>query len=229
MAADFDAPRLLERALQGVSTALVVTNRVGGDDDLRLIRAAGAVGVRRLVKLSAAAVLDPDADDLITRWQRTTEELLCASGLEWTLLRPRAFMSNTLSWAASIRSERVVRALHGTSANACVDPRDIGEVAARVLTEEGHAGKAYTLTGPEPITPAEQTEQLRAGDRGALAVRGVDARTGPRGSGRTVSGADGRGTAGICAETAGRGEIRGGRHGAFSDRPPRAHFPEVGS
>ncbi|MER5852864.1 NAD(P)H-binding protein [Streptomyces sp. NPDC002012] len=160
VAADFDAPRLLERALQGVSTALVVTNRVGGDDDLRLIRAAGAVGVRRLVKLSAAAVLDPDADDLITRWQRTTEELLCASGLEWTLLRPRAFMSNTLSWAASIRSERVVRALHGTSANACVDPRDIGEVAARVLTEEGHAGKAYTLTGPEPITPAEQTEQL---------------------------------------------------------------------
>lgn len=160
VAADFDAPRSLERALQGVSTALVVTSRVGGDDDLRLVRAARAAGVRRLVKLSAAAVLDPDADDLITRWQRTTEELLCTSGLEWTLLRPRAFMSNTLSWAASIRSERVVRALHGTSANACVDPRDIGEVAARVLTEEGHAGKAYTLTGPEPVTPAEQTEQL---------------------------------------------------------------------
>ncbi|MEU5959546.1 NAD(P)H-binding protein [Streptomyces sp. NPDC047525] len=160
VAADFDAPRSLEHALRGVSTALVVTSRVGGDDDLRFVRAARAVGVRRLVKLSAAAVLDPGAVDLITRWQRTTEELLRSSGLEWTLLRPRSFMSNTLSWAASVRSERVARALHGASANACVDPRDIGEVAARVLTEEGHAGKAYTLTGPEPITPAEQTEQL---------------------------------------------------------------------
>ncbi|NEB77131.1 NAD(P)H-binding protein [Streptomyces sp. SID14478] len=160
VAADYEDPRSLECALQGVSAALVITNRVGGDDDLRLFRAAQAVGVRRLVKLSAAAVLDPDAVDLITRWQRTTEELLLASGIEWTLLRPRAFMSNTLSWAGSIRSDRVVRAQYGASANACVDPRDIAEVAVRALTEEGHAGKAYTLTGPEPITPAEQTEQL---------------------------------------------------------------------
>ncbi|MFI2620682.1 NAD(P)H-binding protein [Streptomyces sp. NPDC018584] len=160
VAADYGAAQSLERALRGVRTALLVTNRVDGDDDVRFIRAARAAGVRRLVKLSAAAVLDPGADDLITRWQRRSEESLCSSGLDWTLLRPRAFMSNTLSWAASIRSDRVVRALHGSSANACVDPRDIGEAAARVLTEEGHEGKAYTLTGPEPITPAEQAEQL---------------------------------------------------------------------
>ncbi|MCQ4213359.1 NAD(P)H-binding protein [Streptomyces longispororuber] len=160
VAADYGDPRSLERALHGVSAALVITNRVGGDDDREFVRAARAAGVRRLVKVSAAAVLDPDAVDLITRWQRTTEELVRTSGLEWTLLRPRAFMSNTLSWAASIRSEGVVRALYGTSASACVDPRDIAEVAVRALTEDGHAGQAYTVTGPEPVTPAEQTEQL---------------------------------------------------------------------
>ncbi|MET9500010.1 NAD(P)H-binding protein [Streptomyces sp. NPDC006552] len=160
VAADYDDPRSLERALDGVRTALVITNRVGGDDDARLVRAARRAGVRRLVKLSAAAVLDPGAVDLITRWQRTTEEQLCASGLEWTLLRPRAFMSNALSWASSVRAGQVVRALNGASANACVDPADIAEVAVRALTEEGHAGKAYTVTGPEPLTPAEQTEQL---------------------------------------------------------------------
>ncbi|MFI9764776.1 NAD(P)H-binding protein [Streptomyces sp. NPDC051963] len=150
----------LDRALDGVTTALLVTSSVGAGDDARFVRAANSAGVQRLVKLSAAAVLDRQAEDLITRWQRGNEELLCNSGLEWTLLRPRAFMSNTLSWAESIRSEHVVRGLHGTSANACVDPRDIADVAVRVLTEDGHAGKAYTLTGPEAITAVEQTERL---------------------------------------------------------------------
>ncbi|MDQ0715917.1 uncharacterized protein YbjT (DUF2867 family) [Streptomyces luteogriseus] len=160
VSADYGDPGSLGRALAGVRTAFLVTNRVGGDDDARFLRAARGAGVERVVKLSAAAVLDPLADDLITRWQRANEELLRDSGMEWTLLRPRSFMSNALSWVASVRSERVVRGLYGTSANACVDPRDIAEVAVRTLTEDGHAGRAYTLTGPAAVTPAEQTEQL---------------------------------------------------------------------
>ncbi|MFB8351382.1 NAD(P)H-binding protein [Streptomyces niveus] len=157
---DYEDPRALDRAVAGVRTVFLVTTRVGGDDDARFAAAARAAGVRRVVKLSAAAVLDRQADDLITRWQRATEELLRASGMEWTLLRPRAFMSNSLAWAASIRSERTVRALHGTSANACVDPGDVAEVAVRVLTGEGHAGRAYTLTGPRALTAVGQTRQL---------------------------------------------------------------------
>lgn len=113
-----------------------------------------------MVKLSAAAVLDSGAQDLITRWQRAGEELLRASGVEWTVLRPRAFMSNSLSWAASVRSQGTVRALYGRSGNACVDPRDVAEAAVRVLTEEGHAGRAYTLTGPRAVTAAAQTQEL---------------------------------------------------------------------
>ncbi|MGP4047410.1 NAD(P)H-binding protein [Streptomyces sp. 2A115] len=157
---DYADPASLERAMRGVHTAFVVTNDVGGSDDARLVRAAHIAGVRRLVKLSAAAVEDPQADDLITRWQRDSEDLIRSSGLTWTFLRPRSFMSNTLAWASSIRSEGVVRALYGTSANACVDPRDIAEVAVRALTEDGHEGRAYTLTGPEPLTAVEQTAEL---------------------------------------------------------------------
>ncbi|KOU20005.1 nucleoside-diphosphate sugar epimerase [Streptomyces sp. WM6372] len=157
--ADYGDPRSLARALDGVKAAFLLTGRVG-DDDEHFVRAAQSAGVRHVVKLSAAAVADPHADDLITRWQRATEELLRGSGMDWTLLRPRAFMSNALSWAASIRSDGVVRALYGGSANACVDPRDIAEAAVRALTEDGHAGRAYTLTGPGAISAAEQTAQL---------------------------------------------------------------------
>jgi uncharacterized protein YbjT (DUF2867 family) len=160
VAGDYEDARSLDRALAGVRTAFLVTTAVGGRDDERFLRAASGAGVRRVVKLSAAAVLDDGAQDLITRWQRAGEEALRGSGLEWTLLRPRAFMSNSLSWAASVRSEGVVRALHGTSAHSCVDPRDIARAAVRVLTEEGHGGRAHTLTGPEAVTPVEQTRQL---------------------------------------------------------------------
>lgn len=160
VAGDYRDSQSLDRALVGVDRALLVTNRIGGDDDARFVARARAAGVRHVVKLSAAAVTDAAADDLITRWQRGTENLLCGSGLEWTLLRPRSFMSNFLSWADSIRREHVVRALYATSLNACVDPRDVAEVAARALTEDSHAGKAYVLTGPEPISTAQQTEQL---------------------------------------------------------------------
>lgn len=160
VAGDYRDPASLARALAGVRVAFLVTVRVGGDDDERFLRAARAAGVRRVVKLSAAAVEDPSADDLITRWQRGAEEALRASGLEWTLLRPRAFMSNTLSWAPSVRSERVVRALYGSSAGACVDPGDVAEVAARALTGDGYAGTAHLLTGPQALSAVQQTAEL---------------------------------------------------------------------
>lgn len=160
VAGDYGDDASLARALAGVRTAFLLTSRITHDDDERFVRAARAAGVRRVVKLSAAAVTDPEADDPITRWQRATEDLLRDSGLEWTLLRPRSFMSNTLSWASSVRDERVVRALYGTSRNACVDPRDVADVAVRALTEEGHLGRAYTLTGPEAVTAVGQTAEL---------------------------------------------------------------------
>jgi uncharacterized protein YbjT (DUF2867 family) len=69
-------------------------------------------------------------------------------------------MSNTLSWARSVRLEGVVRALYGASLSACVDPRDVARVAVRVLTEDGHAGQAYTLTGPQALSAAQQADQL---------------------------------------------------------------------
>ena len=157
---DYDDWDSLREALRGVQSAFLVTNRVTRADDARFVDAARAEGVRHLVKLSAAAVLDPGANDLITRWQRGNEARLRSSGLDWTFLRPRAFMSNTLAWSASVRQEQVVRALHGSSVNACVDPRDVAAVAVRALTRREHRGKAYTLTGPNTISAVEQTHVL---------------------------------------------------------------------
>lgn len=150
----------LDRALNGVRAAFLVTNSATEPDDERFAAAAREAGVRHLVKLSMLAVGEPGADDFITRRQRENERAVRESGLDWTFLRARTFMSNTLSWAPAIRSDGVVRALYGTSPVACVDPRDIAEVAVRALTRPGHEGRAYALSGPEAITARQQTARL---------------------------------------------------------------------
>ncbi|MFJ2212075.1 NAD(P)H-binding protein [Streptomyces sp. NPDC101062] len=158
---DFADPASLAAALSGVRAAFLVTSDpLAPVHDEHFVTAARRAGVAHVVKLSARAVAEPDAEDLITRWQRSAEDLLRASGVGWTFLRPRAFMSNTLGWARSVRDEGVVRAFHGASPNATVDPRDIAEVAALALTGAVLPGRAHPLTGPAAISSAEQVAVL---------------------------------------------------------------------
>ncbi|MFF0434055.1 NAD(P)H-binding protein [Streptomyces sp. NPDC004327] len=161
--ADFDVPGGLDRAMEGADALFVVTfDPASPRHDAHLLHAATTAGVRHVVKLSALAVTDPDAQDLVTRWQRECERLWQASGMTWTLLRPRAFMSNCLAWAGSVRAGEPVATLYGDAPNACVDPADVAEVAARALTGAEHAGRAYALTGPAALSAREQVEQLAA-------------------------------------------------------------------
>ncbi|WP_206795238.1 NAD(P)H-binding protein [Amycolatopsis sp. MtRt-6] len=114
---------------------------------------AKAAGVRKVVALSSQGVVTG-------RHPAVLEDSVRRSGLEWTLLRPGAFASNTLQWAESIRSARRVVAPFADVALPVVDPEDIAAVAAAALREDGHAGQAYTLTGPAPITPREQAAAI---------------------------------------------------------------------
>ncbi|MER5443551.1 NAD(P)H-binding protein [Streptomyces sp. NPDC002790] len=161
VAADCAVPQTLVEALRGADALFAITSDpLQPDHDRNLLAAAREAGVPRVVKLSAMAVTDPRAQDLITRRQRESEELVRSAGLDWTLLRPRAYMTNTLSWAATIKSHGVVRALYGTSPNACIDPRDIARAAAHVLTTPGHHQQAYSFSGPHAMSALDQTRCL---------------------------------------------------------------------
>ncbi|WP_112492291.1 NmrA family NAD(P)-binding protein [Streptomyces bacillaris] len=160
VAGEYADREALDRALRGIDAVFLVTNSPTEPDDLRVATAARTAGVRHLVKLSMMAVEEPGADDFITRLQRGNEEAVRESGVPWTFVRPRTFMSNTLSWARGIASDGVVRALYGDSPVACVDPRDVAAVAVAALTGTGHEGRAYAVSGPEPITAREQTDRL---------------------------------------------------------------------
>jgi uncharacterized protein YbjT (DUF2867 family) len=85
------------------------------------------------------------------------ERLIAAAGLEATIIRPGMFASNAvLWWAGAIRANGAVRWPYGAAETAPVDERDVADVAARTLYEDGHVGGDYVLTGPESLSQAEQ-------------------------------------------------------------------------
>ena len=125
------------------------------------LRGRGRAGVRHVVKLSVPGA-DEEAPVRFGRVHGQAERHLRESGLGHTVLRPTGFMQNTLAFAGSISSEGGFYAPLADARVAWVDVRDIAAVAARTLTEEGHEGKTYELTGPEAISNREITDKLSA-------------------------------------------------------------------
>jgi uncharacterized protein YbjT (DUF2867 family) len=104
---------------------------------------AVATGTRRLVLLSGRGEEEAQA----------SEKALADSGADWTVLR--------CSWFAQNFSEDYlldpilggeVALPAGDVGEPFLDADDIAEVAATVLTEDGHVGRLYELTGPRLLT-----------------------------------------------------------------------------
>jgi uncharacterized protein YbjT (DUF2867 family) len=89
------------------------------------------------------------------------ERHLRASGLAWTILRPGFFAQNL---GGAYRSDIARGRIHvpaGDGRVAFVDVRDLGALAAAILTDPApHAGRAHTVTGPSAVTFAEVAELL---------------------------------------------------------------------
>ncbi|MEV2210040.1 NAD(P)H-binding protein [Streptomyces sp. NPDC050997] len=148
---DYRDPGSLEVAMAGVTAAFLVGVPAPGTwHDQALVAAARASGVSRLVKLSAIGTGDPELGPSGS-WHLDGERAVRDSGARWTILRPSAFASNTLSWADPIGAGEPVPNLTGDGLQGVVDPRDVSEVATRALVDPGHEGRTYTLTGPETI------------------------------------------------------------------------------
>ncbi|MEV4166682.1 NAD(P)H-binding protein [Nonomuraea dietziae] len=124
-----------------------------------VVRLAVRAGVRRIVTLSSGAVTFGEDDSFHLPVERAVE----ASGVEWTHVRPGEFMLNKLElWGPSIRAEGVVRDPFPDQAWYPVHEADIADVAVAALTEDGHAGRAHTLNGPELISHRDQVAAISA-------------------------------------------------------------------
>jgi (4-alkanoyl-5-oxo-2,5-dihydrofuran-3-yl)methyl phosphate reductase len=160
---DLADARSLPAALKGIDSVFLLTGTHGGVDpqlEANAIDAAKAAGVARVVKLSVVGADNPF--DTFGRLHAELEARLRQSGLAWTMLRPHFFMSNMLRWAGTIRSDGAVYYPTAQGRWCAIDPADIAAVAVTALTEPGHAGRAYTLSGPESLSAGEYVEKLSA-------------------------------------------------------------------
>ena len=157
---DLDCPETLGPALEGVEAVCLVTFTT--EQDAAMLAAARQAGVRRIVKLSTLEA--SQAVGKIGQWSRERERLVEASGLEWTFLRPGMFMTNSLDWwGEAIRGQGAVYFPGGkTGRVAPIDPADVAAVAALALTQPGHAGQAYELTGAQLLTMGEMVATIGA-------------------------------------------------------------------
>jgi uncharacterized protein YbjT (DUF2867 family) len=132
--------------------------RTGLGDLLAAVRDAG---VSKIVMLSSTTVQDHGEQAYALGTQhKTAEDAVKASGIDWTIMRCDGFATNTLSWAASVRADSVVRTPYGQAATALIAEQDIAAAATRVLLDPGHAGRTYYLTGPQSLTQIQQAEAI---------------------------------------------------------------------
>jgi uncharacterized protein YbjT (DUF2867 family) len=148
-------------AMRGTDRLFLVTPVTQQTEKLTasIVEAAKAAGVAHIVKLSGLDV-DTKPGFTLGHWHRAAEKVIEASGLDWTFLRANAFMQNFFGDAHSIKTQGTYYSPFGSTPVNFIDARDIGEVAAKVLSTDGHAGKIYNLTGPKGITNSEVAKLL---------------------------------------------------------------------
>jgi uncharacterized protein YbjT (DUF2867 family) len=153
-AGDLSRPDTLQAALAGVERMYLFPAPETAREVVAMARAAG---VRRIVVLSSGAV----TGGMDTTFHLPVEQAVEDSGLEWTHVRPGEFAMNKIALLGpSIRRERTVRHPHPEAGGIPVHEQDIADVAVAALLEEGHAGAAYTLNGPEIVSMREQVRAI---------------------------------------------------------------------
>lgn len=155
--ADLNRPGDLSGVFGGVTGMFLL----GGFADMPgLLARVRAAGVRHVVLLSSRSVVGGSPTNAVVKMHLDSEAAVRASGIDWTVLRPSGFMSNTFEWRDQLRAGDVVRAPFADVPIAAIDPYDIASVAATVLTGTGHAGQGYSLSGPAALLPADRVAIL---------------------------------------------------------------------
>ena len=158
---DYERPETLGDALEGCERLFLLGPNVLNQCELEqnVVEAAKASGVQHIVKQSVL-----QADEMsyeLARVHRSVEQAIESSGLAWTFLRPNSFMQNAVTFMSrTIRSDSAFFSASEQARISHVDVRDIAAVAVKALTEPGHAGRAYELTGPEALSYDDLASEL---------------------------------------------------------------------
>jgi uncharacterized protein YbjT (DUF2867 family) len=159
---DLAQPETLESCLDGIDSVFLVWT--AAPDTVAPAIERIARHARRIVFLSSPYKTQHpffQQPNKVRGLHAGIEQCIEASGLQWTFLRPGMLAVNAKSWwLPQVRAGNTVRWPCLAAPTAPIHEKDIAAVAVRVLSEEGHAGTEYVLTGPQSLTQAEQVREI---------------------------------------------------------------------
>lgn len=158
---DYGDEAALTRALDGVEKLLLISSSEVGQRAVQhrnVINAAKAAGVGFIAYTS---VLHADTSPLgLAAEHIETENMLAASGIPYALLRNGWYSENYLASAPPAIEHGVFLGAAGDGKIASATREDYAAAAAKVISEEGHAGKVYELAGDTAWTLSELAAEL---------------------------------------------------------------------
>ena len=159
--ADYTDEAAFTAALQGVDKLLLISSSEVGQrtpQHRNVIHAAKAAGVKFIAYTS---LLHADKSPLGLHVEHVeTEKMLADSGIPYALLRNGWYTENYLASAPPALEHGVFIGAAGDGKIASATRADYAEAAARVIAQEGHAGKVYELAGDEAWTLSELAAAL---------------------------------------------------------------------
>ena len=168
---DWQDPASWSTALAGIDALYLIRPKTADPAGTIQALLRSADSLRRVVLLSEIEAENrPEGTD-----ERKAERAVMSAPIAWTILRPNWFMQNFTEpfyYLEAVRDAGELTVPTGGQATSFVDTRDIGEVAAVALTEEGHGERCYSLTGPHAFTWAEAARLM--GDAAGHPVRYTD-------------------------------------------------------
>ncbi|MFJ8696554.1 SDR family oxidoreductase [Streptomyces roseolilacinus] len=159
--ADYDRPETLVGAFEAGDRVLLISGNAVGQrvpQHTAVITAAKAAGVAQLAYTGLLG--GPDADFVLADEHKATERAILDSGLPYTFLRNGWYTENYTENLAPVLAHGAVVANAGEGRVASAARADYGAAAAVVLTEDGHLGKAYELSGDTAWSLAEYAAEV---------------------------------------------------------------------
>ncbi|NET32511.1 MAG: NmrA family NAD(P)-binding protein, partial [Cyanothece sp. SIO1E1] len=148
----FEDPTTFTTALEGEEAVFFIAGHSNPVPSVQqFLTTAKDAGVKRVVFSSGRTTGDVPGKPL-----NDVENLVRAWHGQWTILRPGWFMQNFVNWlGGTIRAENKLFLPAGNAKTAFIDVRDIADVAALCLLEDGHDAQLYNLTSDEALSHEE--------------------------------------------------------------------------
>lgn len=146
---NFSNSESLNKALNGMDSVFLVTPLMQNPESITqlVLNACKRNNIKHIVR-STAMGADSNGQIEMARWAGKSEDLIVASGINYTIIRPNNFLQNFINFhSQTIKEQSSFFIPNGAAKCGMVAIEDIAEVAALALTTDKHFNKTYNLSG----------------------------------------------------------------------------------